>query len=408
MSVKISGARRFAGTIALFGLFGLFSGCAGSDSPSTESPATDGSPEPGRLVIVGGALAADNVEVYQAVITAREGTGPLCIIPTASGVPDESMASAIERFQSHGAPAVEGIWITTENPEAASDPAVVEALEACSGYWFVGGSQSRVMDVFRPNGQRTPADSALHRRWQAGAVVSGSSAGAAMMPSRSIGGGSSAEAMEFGVTHDDEMPGVWVMDGMDFVPWAMIGQHHLARGRWGRLVIATLEEPGQMLGLGIDENTALVYENGVARVLGASGVLMVDVANATRGANGGVTGVRLELLGAGDGVSAADRLVLRAGGKSPVPMPVSGPSVSEIADAPFERWAFLHLLHRMAADAAPAPGGGAVVELNGGARTLRLRRGDGFFAGANATEGVQGTPFGLTLGPLVLEIGPRR
>src|SRR5690606_30145541 len=42
----------------------------------------------GRLVIVGGALARDNAEVYGAVLDGVGGDGPLCIVPTASGVPD--------------------------------------------------------------------------------------------------------------------------------------------------------------------------------------------------------------------------------------------------------------------------------------------------------------------------------
>lgn len=382
----------------------LLVACGGEDAPPADGPTAAPADAHGRLVIVGGALAADNAEVYRAVLEGRNGPGPMCVIPTASGVPEESMASAVARFQEHGAAQVEGIWITTENPEAANDSAVVAALGACSGYWFVGGVQSRVMDVFRPGGEPTRADRAIHERWRAGAVVSGSSAGAAMMPSRTIGSGSSAEAMEFGVTALEDGPGVWVMDGMDFVPWAIIGQHHLARGRWGRLVVATVEEPATTLGLGIDENTALVYENGVARVVGASGVLLVDASDAAQGADGSVTGIRLHLLGSGDGVRVDNSAALIAGGKSAVSPPTAGPSIEEIAAAPFERWAFLHLLHHIAAT-RPVAGEDGTIELDGGARTLRLRRGEDFFARAFEIEGVQGTPFGLTVGPLILDLG---
>ncbi len=375
------------------------SGCTGGPDESAGEDASVGSAaRPGRLVIVGGALAADNAPVYQAVLEARQGDGPFCVIPTASGVPEESMATALDRFREHGADSVSGVWITTENPEAAEDPQVVAQLESCSGFWFVGGSQSRVIEVFRPSGRSTAVDQALHDRWQEGAVVSGSSAGAAMMPLRSIGGGSSAEAMEFGVTTVEDSPGVWVMDGMDFVPDALIGQHHLARGRWGRLVVAALEESTTDLAFGIDENTALVWEGGNARVIGASGVLLVDASAATTTGAREASGIRLELLGAGDEVELSSVNVTRAAGEGMLAGPASGPPAMELAPGPFERWALLHLLHRF------ATGEIAEIELDGGARRLHLTTGVGFSADASDRAGVQGTPHGLSVGPILLEL----
>jgi cyanophycinase len=361
----------------------------------------------GRLVIVGGALAADNAEVYHAVLEAREGDGPLCIVPTASGVPEESMASSIERFSAYasdarygpGAPEVIGVWITTENPEAARDPETVAQLAGCSGYWFVGGQQARIVSTFRPSEGDTPAYEALMRRWREGAVVSGTSAGAAMMSSRSIGGGSPAEAFRAGVTRDGDADGVWVMRGMDFVPWAILGQHHMARGRWGRLVVATLEEE-DWLGLGIDENTALMYEDGVGTVIGASGVLVVDVSDATAGTDPRTAiGIRLELLAAGDRIDVRTGAVARSalGKGTPPALPLD-----EAAAEPFARWAFLRILQGFAS--------GEVRRFIADAdtHTLRLRRGVGFAGVASTDETAvleeAGTRAGLSVGPLVLDI----
>jgi cyanophycinase len=335
----------------------------------------------------------------------------------------------VERFTGYAADAryagrsaeVTGLWITTENPEAASDSALVARITDCSGYWFVGGVQSRVMQVFRPASGDTPGYGALMRRWRDGAVVAGSSAGAAMMSSRSIGSGAPAAALEFGVTRDanddgeEDGEGVWVLPGMDFVPWAIVGQHHLARGRWGRLVVAVLEEEDR-LGLGIDENTALVYDaDGVAEVVGASGVLMFDVTGAVPGElPRTATGIRVEFLGAGDRVDVRTlEVTRRTVGKAAPPPPAAGsatserpsdgddvapPTIDAIAADPFARWALLHLLHAFAAGAVEE------VVLDGGARTLTLRRGDGFAGWAGAESGVQGTPAGLSAGPLILDI----
>jgi cyanophycinase len=358
-------------------------------------------------VIVGGALAADNAEVYHAVLEARQGAGPFCVLPTASGVPEESMRSSVERFTAYaadaryapGRPEVTGVWITTDNPEAALDPATVAQLEACSGYWFVGGSQSRIVQTFRPDAGDTPAYRALMQRWREGAVVSGTSAGAAMMSSRSIGSGSPAAALAFGITRDDDEEGLWVMEGMEFVPWAILGQHHLARGRWGRLVVATLEEE-DWLGLGIDENTAIVYEDGVGTVLGASGVLVIDVSGATPGSEPRTaTGIRLDFLAAGDRVDVRTGAVERdtQGKVAPPPLSLDG-----IADEPFGRWALLRVFQDFAA--------GSIEEFtaNTETHTLVLRRAEGFIGLASPEGGATlqeaGTRRGLTVGPLTLDV----
>jgi cyanophycinase len=406
-------------------------GTEGDMSASSTERAGPAANTPGRLVIVGGGLDADTEPVYRAVLEARQGDGPFCVMPTASGVPEESMGSAVERFRGYadqfGMDALEvtGIWITTENMEAASQPAVVDSIAGCSGYWFVGGVQDRIVQTFRPPTGDTPGYAALMRRWNEGAVVAGSSAGAAMMSSRSIGGGSPADALEFGVARDQDGDwepdgeGVWVLPGMDFVPWAIVGQHHLARGRWGRLVVATMVEPDE-LGLGIDENTALVvdHEAGgpVATVVGASSVLMVDVSQAeVDAAARTATGIRLELLGAGDRLDVTTREVTRMTvGRFPpdpgIDETASGdpdetlvqPTVAEIAADPFARWAFLHLLHQMATSESFTE-----VTLDGGARELRLRPGPGatalVSAGGDPVEGA-GTPYALSVGPVILDV----
>ncbi len=409
-------------------------GACGPDAAESPDTGTDADPAtdvPGRLVIVGGGLDADTEPVYRAVLEARQGDGPFCVMPTASGVPDESMASSVERFrgyaEQYGMDSLEvtGIWITTENMEAASQPAVVDSIAACSGYWFVGGVQDRVVQTFRPATGDTPGYEALMQRWNEGAVVSGSSAGAAMMSSRSIGGGSPEAALEFGVARDldgdweADGEGVWVLPGMDFVPWAIVGQHHLARGRWGRLVVAAMVEQDE-LGFGIDENTALVVDHTaagpVATVVGASSVLMVDVSDAELDLDARTgTGIRLELIGVGDRVDIATRQVTRMrDGRSPpepgIDASASGdpdeqlvqPSVDEIAAAPFEGWAFLHLLHQMATSESFTE-----VTLDGGARVLHLRAGPNAIALADPSgEPVEGagTPYALSVGPLLLDV----
>ena len=136
----------------------------------------------GRLVIIGGGLQADNAAVYESVLDGRVGDGPLCVLPTASGEPVASLEHAVDRFTGYaGVGSVKGVLLSTDEPSRAHEPSVASDLATCSGFFYTGGVQSRVVDVFLPVGDTTQAYRALRQRWQEGAVVSGTSAGAAMM-----------------------------------------------------------------------------------------------------------------------------------------------------------------------------------------------------------------------------------
>lgn len=386
----------------------LLVGCDTPGEPGEESAEA----EVGRLVIIGGGLDRDNAAVYRAVLDGRSGEGPLCVVPTASGVAERSMTSAVQAFESHGGEGVAvGVFISIENPEAAHDAEVADRLRGCAGFYFTGGQQSRILDVFRPGGVSTLADRALMERWRAGAVVAGSSAGAAMMSRRAIAGGTSAGALEGGVVLEQaEGPGVRVRDGMDFFGPGIVDQHFLARGRWGRLLVAVLALDDVPYGLGIDENTALVVDGARATVVGASGVVLIDGrgASLTDVAAGGAS-LALTLLGSGDvvdletlAVEAAPRPALTDRGEGDVG--VSDGTVTPPQD-PFARWALLELLAAVAGSEAGADAGAAVV-MDAAGHRLTLEPADGYRAGATEPEGgPEGTPAGLAVGPfrLVLE-----
>ncbi len=369
-------------------------GCA-EGAPSVDGD--DGSLVPGRLVIIGGRLQAANAQVYHAILAGRQGDGPLCVIPTASGDPAASMESARETLATYaGADAVKGILLSTDDPSQAEAPSVSADLASCSGFYFTGGSQTRIVDVFLPQGDTTAAFRALWKRWQEGAVVSGSSAGAAMMSSVMIAGGSSAEAMMNGVADEENVDGVRIREGMGFFERAMLDQHFLARGRIGRLLVAVLATDSLPMGLGIDENTALVVDGDTAWVVGVSGVVVVDGREAVRTGPRQGSGLRVTLAGTGDGLDLRTFEVHRGGGKAA--LPVTGTALV-LPEDPFGRWAFLHLLVGLAStpdrQAAFSTGGAAWV----------VRKGEGFSAGMTSPEGgVEGTPAGISAGPFLVDL----
>ena len=363
----------------------------------------------GRLVIMGGGGFGSQPAVYQAILEGRHGSGPVCVVPTASASPESSLESAVEAFVAQGGPgsAVGIPQLTVDNPQSGSDPAVVEALGRCSGFYFVGGVQSRIVTVLRPGGRATPALDVLVRRWREGAVVSGSSAGAAIMSDPMIAGGASG-AMAGGVRlssgeDDDEqeeqeeedgaLPNVSMEPGLGFFPAALVDQHFLARGRFGRLLVAVLDLPAFDLGFGIDESTALVVEDGNAWPVGASGIVVVDARGAS--AQGGTTtGVRVHLMSGGDRFDLASRRVSAQETKRPL---AAGPAVTAPEDL-FSRWTFFHLLEGLGRSSQPA----LAVPVPGG--SITLTKSPEFAARSLEGQGVEGTAAGLSVTGLVVEL----
>jgi cyanophycinase len=355
----------------------------------------------GRLVIIGGGLSRENEAVYRATLAGRSGNGPFCIFPTAGANPEEGMASPVAAFERYaGSGTAKGILVSAQKPETAHDPEVVAQIRTCSGFFFIGGQQSRIVNAFRPGGKATPAYEALMQRWREGAVVSGSSAGAAIMSDPMIAGGSSAGSVAHGVRRDgadaeEETDGpapVRITPGLGFFP-GLADQHFLARGRIGRLIVAVDELSEFDLGFGIDENTALVVDGDSVHTSGASGVVIIDARGATRNGRN-LTGIRLHLLGAGDRFHLPSRALITRG-KTPLP---TSPSEVSLPEDVFERWAFLHLLHQFSASTQRE----ITVPIAGG--QLVLRKSADFAAHSSTGTGVQNTPAGLTITGLTLEL----
>lgn len=362
----------------------------------------------GRLVIAGGGVSRDNAQLYQAVLEGRHGDGPICVIPTASADLEGargSMESSVATFDRHGGPGTAvGLHMSVDNPETAADPAIVDRIRQCSGFYFTGGVQSRTIRVFRPDGRDTPALEALMQRFREGALVGGSSAGAAIMSDPMIAGGSTTTALARGVrrerAEDDEdddgsAGGVSITRGIGFLPSAIVDQHFLARGRIGRLIAAVLGLDEFDVGFGVDEDTGLVVDGHVARAAGASGVVIVDARGAERDGRS-ARNVVVHLLAVGDSYDIETGRFTTGADKTPVAW---DDSVIAAPNDVFARWAFLHLLQRFAG-AAMSPV--VTIPVEGG--ELVLRKGPDFHAAAAEGTGVEGTPAGFSVRGLLLDV----
>ena len=176
----------------------------------------------------------------------------ILIVPTANlgGDPIEDH-SPIREWKRRGAGSVE--WLHARTRAEAEDPNFALPLTKATGVWMEGGDQAYLMRPYLD----TEVERQLVALLERGGVIGGSSAGAAVMTRLMIEGGRT-EAIE--------------ATGFGFLPDAVVDQHFLRRNRLGRL-LGVLDRHPDLIGLGIDERTALVVQGDRIEVLGDSYVL---------------------------------------------------------------------------------------------------------------------------------------
>ena len=272
---------------------------AAFSSHAAEAPATKGS-----LVIIGGALRPDNTAVWERIVQLAGGKGArIAVFASASANPEKAGAALVERLNKYGANAFfvpVAVRLTGTDYQAAADsPDLANAVRSAGGAYFAGGDQARITRALRrPDGSNTRVLDALWELYRRGGVIAGTSAGAAIMSSSMFGNPKPGLAtLKLGLTDGQE-----ITPGLGFIgDDVFVDQHLLVRGRFARMLPAMLQK-GYKLGLGIDENTAMVVgPQRDVEVLGYKGALVVDLsaANARQGAFN-VSNVRLSYLDNGD------------------------------------------------------------------------------------------------------------
>lgn len=277
-----------------------------AQAPSTQDGGT-ANLGAGIAFVMGGAMQDDNQAVWQRLVDLAGGQGARFVVLTsASEQPEHSAAFIIANLRRHGARAefipVAPLLKSSDYRLAARDPTLVAKVRAARGVYFGGGAQERHMQaLYDDAGAATPILQAIWEVYRAGGVVAGSSAGAAIMSSTMFRDAPDLlGALKFGLT---EGPGQQIDRGMGFVgDRVVVDQHFLKRGRLARL-LPIMVQKGYQLGVGVDENTAAIFQNGSLEVIGASGVLVADLSAASVEMHGPMlklSGARLSYLERGD------------------------------------------------------------------------------------------------------------
>ena len=115
----------------------------------------------GYAVPIGGALKADNDEVWQRIVQLAGGKGARFVVfGTASEDPEASAKQVVDLLQRRGAVAealpVAPKFSWVDLNKVVRDPALIAKVKAAKGVFFTGGLQERIVDVLKPGGQSTP------------------------------------------------------------------------------------------------------------------------------------------------------------------------------------------------------------------------------------------------------------
>jgi cyanophycinase len=214
----------------------------------------------GALVICGDGKTPD-AAMERFVQLAGGENAHLVLIPTASEradkEPDEKL---LAEWKAHKVASV--VVLHTRSKATANDPAFSAPLRKATGVWFSDGQQARFAEAY----VGTTVEKELHALLKRGGVVGGTSAGAAILSKTMIASGNPERKM---------------VRGFDLLPGTIIDRHFLKRDRKDRLFKALAKNP-ELVGIGIDEGTALLVQGRTMRVLGTSSVTVCLASSATR------------------------------------------------------------------------------------------------------------------------------
>lgn len=222
----------------------------------------------GTLIIIGGHEEREpsSERAILKEVAARVNGGKLVLATVASHKPEGYFEEYQKAFRDLAVGELVELYV--EDRHEASDRDKLRVLDDAAGVFFSGGDQLRITSQI--------GDSAIEEKvrklYERGGVIAGTSAGASVMSETMLVKGTSQETHRIGDLH--------MAPGLGLIPDVIIDQHFAERGRFGRLIGAVAHNP-RVLGLGIDENTAAIVENGSLRVLGAGAVYVVDGSRVT-------------------------------------------------------------------------------------------------------------------------------
>ncbi len=221
----------------------------------------------GKLVIIGGGSRPEAM-VQRIIKEAQlDKSGYGIILPMSSVEPDSAVYYAKQQFVEAGLKNIVGLQIYKDEKLSK---AKLDSIKNANMIYISGGDQNRFMDIVGGSA----AEEAIHEAFSKGSLVAGTSAGAAVMSKMMITGNELKHPEYSSTFRNIEAENIEIKTGLGMLAGVIIDQHFVKRSRYNRLISAVIEHP-ELMGIGIDESTAVFVKGNTAEVLGDSQVIVL-------------------------------------------------------------------------------------------------------------------------------------
>jgi cyanophycinase len=246
------------------------------------------------LILIGGGTTATGPAIggFIEMTGARDGA-PLVGLTTASS--QASMAGEMWLADLKQAGATNVAIPLVETRDHASDRKIAEQIRNARGIFLGGGDQVKLVSAL----SGTPVEEAIRDAYIDGAIICGTSAGAAALTKTTLAGNE--------VDEEGKLVEQYIGPGLGLLGYhTLIDTHFTQRRRLYRLFVAVAEFPA-LMGLGIDEDTALIVKREIGTVVGKGGVTFVDgssvrfnnATDVTKGPELTISALRVGIVGTG-------------------------------------------------------------------------------------------------------------
>jgi cyanophycinase len=221
----------------------------------------------GTLIIIGGHEDMEGDRAILKEVVRLTPNGRIVLATIASEEPENYYEEYKKVFDQLGIKDLVHLYIADRGESA--DEEKLKQLEGAATIFFSGGDQLRISSQIGD----TPFETRIQEVFRSGGVIAGTSAGASVMGETMLIRGPNSESHRIGELH--------LAPGLQLLRNVIIDQHFAERGRIGRLLGAVAVNP-RVLGIGIDEDTAIIVQGKEFKVLGKGAVYVIDGSSVTR------------------------------------------------------------------------------------------------------------------------------
>ncbi len=221
----------------------------------------------GSLFIIGGGNRSDALMKEMLRTAELKPNDYIIVLPMASTIPDSGFKSLSTQLKK-----IDNYQVRNFNfsKHDVKDKKWIDSLSSAKLIYILGGDQSRFMKSVL----NTPVYEAIRQAYKNGSTIAGTSAGAAVMSKYMITGNQLQDTIYKETFNKLWDKNIEFEQGMGLLENTIIDQHFLKRNRYNRLISALASHP-DLVGVGIDESTAIIVHGNKARVAGDSQVIRI-------------------------------------------------------------------------------------------------------------------------------------